>query len=334
MFRVFVEDLATFKLFLDLNDSEYVDAFLSKGRSTFVSDSPEIFGCIGIKTETGISDVNTIIRVPRKVLLNLVDLGSIDFCFKDDKVRVTFNDSLDTKMCEVSFTRQDVYADKYKNKMELLTNLDNTRSKDFIDVSEYDILCRAGNSAGAIISANLGVICIRLSGTGRIYKRLAENHTFSITASALKVLTRCSDKVFNIENFLGSSLNGLTVLATKCRGEYNEEFNAIEESGSRFKCDIELGAMRSFIAKVRPTVDYIELDLDGKVCLIDQGRLVYSVPIRITNVISSGEQDLGKLKIPMTVIKEAIFVSKSCGFKLSKKRNFTHLENKDMIILF
>ena len=190
MFKCYVKDLNTLKIFLRLNDTEYVDMLLNKGSSTIISNSTAVFGCYSLITETTTIFSPITFRIPTKVLKNLACEGYFYVDSDSDNITVSFFTSNDVKNATVTFIRQDIFADSYEHKLTLLSNTKNY-GKPF-RIGELNKLCKISKSSGGIITADNGVIGSTLSGRGRIFYVPTDdklvNQKFSVTASELSII--------------------------------------------------------------------------------------------------------------------------------------------------
>lgn len=329
MFRIFIDNLSHFRRLLSLTDSEYVDAILKPGSSSIINDSGGLFGCITLRTECSASDTDLKCRIPRKVLLNLSDMGTLDVDYTLNEIALTFRNT--KKFCTVRFKRQDIFTDSYTYKLELLTRLDKSVS---LQLDDVNLFCKIGKSNGSIVSYNNGVLGMKVGYSCRVYQKNIQPCYFSILASSLQILRSIGGSLFSIENYVGTALDELVVLATKVRDDVNDEFELIEQERAKFRANINLQNLIDFFAKVKPKVDYVEVNLETKVVFIEQGSLHYEIPIEVTNLVKTEKATYNTIKIPSALIYGVFNHLPNCNCQLEQKRNFVRVESSGLIILF
>lgn len=335
MFKCYLRDVNALKMFLRLNDTDYVDVLLNKGTSLFISNSPSLFGCYSIITETTAVFEPIELRMPVKILKNLACEGSFYVEKVDDNVKVSFYDKQDTKVATATFIYQTIFTDSYKHKLSLLTNVGAYGKA--IEMHELYKLCKVSKTSNGIITVGKGVVGSSLSSRGKVFYvpagTLLKQQHFSITASSMLLILSLSSSVHSIENFLCASKNGLTILATKCRGDSNDEYELMELAKAKYRCEVDIERVVNFVKNTKLDVNAISLDISQKVCKFEETHLNYEIPFAVTNLEKSPNAELDPITIPMSIINE-MNSGLEMKFKIEKKKNFSKISKDNMFIYF
>ena len=331
LYRLFIEDENEFKRFLAITDSEYIDVLLNSGVSRLINDSNEIFGCMSVETNCGVSDTGMHCRLPRKDLLSLSFSGVIDITeVENSKLQIDFRLRDDTLVYSVIITSQDIFADGYSKKLDTITRLSNKIDFDCIDIG---IINRISKSSNSIISCTNGVIGSRLRDNCRIYKKTDMDVSFSATARSISVLRSFSDELFSLEGYIGVVSGNVILLATKTRDNINDDFDLIKEEKSKFICTVDFSSVIGFMTKVKPDVDYVEIELEQQLCVIERGRAVYRIPVKVSELIKSEKAVLNSIRIPKSVILYALNVFGSGVWQVAQRRYFFTLEKEGTLLV-
>lgn len=335
MFKCYVKDLNTLKIFLRLNDTEYVDMLLNKGSSTIISNSTAVFGCYSLVTEATTVFTPIEFRLPTKVLKNLACEGYFYVDNDLESVTVSFFTGNDVKRASVTFIRQNIFVDSYQHKLNLLANTKNY-GKSF-RIGELNKLCKISKNSGGIITANNGVIGSTLSNRGRIFyvptdDKLAKQK-FSVTATGLSILLSLTNEIHNIENYLCVSKSNLAVLVTKSNSSSNDEYQLLEMAKAKYRCKVDITSVVSFLKNIDIKVKSLELDLEKRVCIFDESHMHYEIPFSVTDIEKSPVAELDTIIIPVALLNE-IYSGIDMEFLIERKRNFTKISKENTFIYF
>ena len=334
MFKCYITDISQLKLFLRLSNPDYVDVLLNKGTSMFIADSPELFGCLSISTETTAVYEPYEFRMPAKILKNIACEGYMYVDKVEDDIVVSFYTKVNDKIATVRFIAQYIFTDGYKHKLELLSSIGNYGG--YFDVANVEKFCKICKSSGGIITFDKGIYGSTLSNRGRLFYKPTDMDNvqrFSISADSLSILLGFNSKILSIENYLCTAKNGLTILATKCNGESNEEYSFMEAAKAKFRCNVDISRVIAFVRAMSLKVQVIELDLNSKVCTFDDSYGFYEIPFTVTDFESSPNAEINNIKLPISVVNE-LFSGIDMSFFLEQKKNFVKLTKDDIFIYF
>ena len=331
MYKLNVSDVVSLNHFLKLNVIEYIDIFLNKGESIMVSNTNELFAYYSLKTDASVNNTGDVIRLPRKVLMNLVAEGYIAIDVSEDVVELTFYDStqgMDVEVCSVRLNSQLAFTATYEHKLELIKKFSDY---DKFHLEDFNLMCKIGRNTGSIISINNGLASISLSGNSKIFKEVPEDLYFGISANTLGQMLSVSNTIYNVENFLGVYSKNYLILANKCRGDLNDDYKQIMEQKSAFEFDIDLASVKSFFNKMHPSEDTLEVDVEGSNCRFVDGSRKYSVPVKNIRKVPD---KIGVVSFPAYLFKEVFSTTSVSEIKLCKKRFFTKLMIGDLILVY
>lgn len=77
----------------------------------------------------------------------------------------------------------------------------------------------------------------------------------------------------------------------------------------------------------------IKLNLENRVSHFSQGTISYEVPIEVSNLKSAPNDDHIAV-IPESIVREVLFTMETKGAVLAKKRTFTQIRIKNLLIVF
>lgn len=335
MFKCYVQDIGTFKLFLKLNDTDYVDVLLNKGMSSFISNSPSLFGCYSVATETTAVFEPLELRIPVKLLEHLLCEGSFYVEKLENDIRMSFYDIANTKVGAATFVYQTIFTDSYEHKLNLLANTKAYGKP--INMQELYRLCKISKTSSGVITLGKGLAGSTISKRGRVFyipsDNLLKEQQFSISASSMLLLLKLSQNVFSAENFLGASKNGLTLLATKCRGDSNDGYELLEEAKAKFRCDVDIERVVNFIKNTKININALHLDIEQRICTFEQTYSSYEIPFAVANLEKSPKATLEPLVIPISIINE-ISSGLDMNFTIEKKKNFSKITQGNMLVYF
>ena len=294
--------------FLVAADTDYINAIVSKGHTHLLINQAEVFNILDLKTITKESDCH--IRIPKVILAKLARSGSIELTIVDGMVEMKLLDTQENCYCTAKFIKQDFPMSDYKLKMGLLQRL---TSNDMIDLAQFESLEKLMRTTKSILNVSDGVAMI-VATNGRVYKEVNPNYKFAVTQFAYSLLKRCSDKIYNVDNFLIAQNNGLTIIVNKCKGFSNSEYTLFTEQKASLVCEIGLTDLKYFLNR-------------------SQGTISYEVPIEVSNLKSAPNDDHIAV-IPESIVREVLFTMETKGAVLAKKRTFTQIRIKNLLIVF
>ena len=335
MFRVEIKEETNLKTFLSLNDSEYIDAILDKNKSTFINSTREIFATITLET-IAIDEVESkSIRLPRKHLLNLLAIGYLLIDVRETNVSLDFyeiqKESIVEKTCGMKFARQQIWAEGYLDKLQLITGL----SIDVVyDLSNLNDLIKIGNTHKSIITCDNGVACVIIDSNCRVYRKIDDTILFSMGANTLSILTRISNKVFNYQNYLGVIKDNLTIICTKVRHSSNEDYNLIVQEKSSFKARIDMRYLQRFLSKIKVSSDTVQVGLEAQNSVIEDGSKLYDIPVMVKDLQKSDVCKECKFNVSVKILDIVDKILKHNIVNLSNKRTFVQLDSDETSIIF
>ena len=336
MFKCYLKDINTLKSFLKAGDSEYVDVLLNKGTSLFINNSNSMFGCLSMLTEVSPSFTPVEFRMPVKILKNIAVEGYFYVEDKGDEIATSFYTSRDNLVAKVVFVKQNIFTDSYSHKLELLRNIKNYSNGAFKS-KELHKLCKISKTSGGIISCNKGVVGSSLSGRGKIFYVPEDDNlkqqSFAIMASSLSLLMSVNDKLISMENFICATRDSLTILATKCNGDTNEEYAIMELAKAKFRCKIDLTNIVTFIRNMGMKVNSVDIDIVKKMCIFDENNIKYETPFVVKDLEQAPKAELDAITIPVAILNE-MYSGMDMRFVIEKKKNFTKISNENVFVYF
>ena len=334
MFKVFIRDLNQLYSFLRVNDTEYIDAFLDNGDTLFISNSPAMFGSLKLETDATPDTEPMQFRFPVKILRNMVTKGYLYVDKFDSDVKVAIYNSEDKKVAVVTFAMQNVFSESYVDKLQLLAD---SKGVTKCDASGLVKIARIGKTANSVVTLNKGIVGINLSNRGKLFLQPEDNnlklYKFAIAAANLQFLLSIAHTVYIKENYIWVASDGLSVLATKCVGDANDEYALLEQSKACLRTEIDLANVVSFVRNMKIKITSLELHLDRQRCVFDDEHIHYEVPFTISDTVKSEKVDVSVIEVPWQVVNE-LFAGMEMKFILEKKKNFTKLTKNNMFIYF
>lgn len=327
MYKIFILDVALLNTFLFAADTDYINAIVSKGHTHLLINQTEVFNILDLKTITKESDCH--IRIPKVILAKLARSGSIELTIVDGMVEMKLLDTQENCYCTAKFLKQDFPMSDYKLKMGLLQRL---TSDDRIDLAQFESLEKLMRTTKSILNVSDGVAMI-VATNGRVYKEVNPNYKFAVTQFAYSLLKRCSDKIYNVDNFLIAQNSGLTIIVNKCKGFSNSEYTLFTEQKASLVCEIGLTDLKYFLNRMHSDNASIKLNLENRVSHFSQGTISYEVPIEVSNLKSAPNDDHIAV-IPESIVREVLFTLETKGAILAKKRTFTQIRIKNLLIVF
>lgn len=336
MFKCYLKDINVLKSFLKAGDSEYVDVLLNKGTSLFITNSNSMFGCLSLVTEVSPSYQPIEFRMPVKILKNIAVEGYFYVDESGEDIATSFYTEKDNLVAKVTFVRQNIFTDSYSHKLELLQNIKNYNNGVFKS-RELHRICKISKTSGGILSCNRGVVGSNLSGRGKIFYVPEDDglkrQSFAIMASSLALLMSVNDKLISMENFICATKDSLTILATKCNGDTNDEYSIMEMAKAKFRCKIDLTNVVVFIRNMGIKINSVEIDLGKKICIFDENNIKYETPFIVKDLEQAPKSELDIITIPVAILNE-MFSGMDMRFTIEKKKNFVKISNDNMFIYF
>lgn len=333
MYRINVSNENQIKKFLSINDTEYIDAIINGKNAILINNSREIFAALTLDA-IAIDERELLqIRIPRKLLNNLVTVGYFLVKIIDTQVQLEFFEDFEgdtEKSCSVRYPKQDIWSMSYKEKLEIISNIDSSMT---YDISSLSNLVKVGTINKSIIDCNNGIASISINSNCKIYRRVTSAMDFSISASALSVLMKVSSEVFDYQNYLGVSISGFTILCTKARGNSNEEYTLIQDERSSCIADVDLRYLQRFLSKIKVDNEVFSMNLDDGVTEIDSSSRNYTLPIMVRNLQKSTDKPC-IINITKSVLEVLDKVCKGDIVKLYNKRTFVLLDGSESSIIY
>lgn len=335
MFRVEIKEEVNLRTFLTLSDSEYFDAILDKGNSTFIISNSEVFATITLETVAIDEKGSQAIRLPRKLLLNLLSVGYLLIDVKEVDVNLELyeiqKENSVEKTCGLLFARQQIWAEGYTDRLKLISELS---TKTMYDLSSLTDIIKIGSTNKSIITCDRGVVCTALGNNCRVYRKIDSSINFSINANTLAILTRISPKVFDYKNYLGVIKDSLTIICTKVRHSSNEEYALIIQEKSSFKANVDLHYLQRFLSKMHLSNDTVQVDLLQSNSVITDGSKQYTIPIMVKNLQKAESCKECKFNINAQILD---IVNKTFNHNIvamSNKRTFVQLDSNETSLIF
>lgn len=335
MFRVEIKEENNLKTFLSLNDSEYIDAILDKTKTTLINSTREIFATITLDTIAIDEMESKSVRLPRKLLLNLLSIGYMLIDIRETDISLDFyeiqKESVVEKSCGVKFARQQIWAEGYLDKLQLITDLSINVVHDLSTLSD---VIKIGNSNKSIISCDNGVACVAINNNCRVYREIDNSVVFSMNASSLLTLTRISPKVFDYKNYLGVIRDNLTIICTKVRHNDNADYELIMQEKSSFTAKIDMRYLQRFLSKIKITDDNVQVDLLRQNSVIEEGTKIYDIPIMVRELQKSNVCKECRFNINVQILDTISKAFAQNILYVCNKRTFVQLSNEDTAIVF
>ena len=274
MIRVDIDDMNSFRLMLNANGNEYIDAILDSRVALFVNNTREMFASCKLSCVSTDEKESFSVRIPRKLLLSFASAGYFTISCSESEVAIAFfeQDEFGVSLtCKVTFARQQIWTNDYKNKLELV---DSTDESEPIDLSSCGDIVKIGNLLKEIVNINLGVISVSAGYAFKLYQQVDTDANFSLSANSLLSLLKISK---DYRNYVGVKKGCLLLLATKTRGQDNSDYALLAEEHASFKADIDVSYLMSFLSKVQLEQNVINFNLLEQGATIDTGVRKYFI---------------------------------------------------------
>lgn len=328
MIQFSVGEFKTFVDFLNLTDSEYVDAFVLKDYFLLVNNSAQIFGALKLPYKADNDEIGKAFRLPRVPSIKLAVPGVIQVDFVEDEVCISVLGNGKDPLWEFSFKKQEVYTGEYKTKMELCETLNEYEAEDLGKVYEIAKLTKAFRT---MISVEKGYAVGFINSRVRLLKKVNLKNSFTVNADAFLTLYSFTHQIKKAKNFLAAQLKGLSVLVTLCLPAESMDFDLTEQQKSAMKCDIELRNVIELLNKIDFKDEFITLDFKNNAIFLEKNRVRYKIPLLVFNMQCSPKYELDTLAIPVKIFK-LLIAKMGDSFKISKRPTYLRLECKDLIL--
>lgn len=328
MFKIFILDVNLLKTFLTATDTDYVNAIISNGFSHLLINQAEIFSVLDLKTIT--KEESCHLRIPKVILSKLIREGSMELSISDGMVEAKLLNEKENCYCTVKFIKQDFPINDFKYKMDLIGHA--TENQEQIDLTQFESLEKIMRTTKSVLNVSDGVAMLTAT-LGRVYKEVSPSYKFAVTPFAYNLLKRCSKLAFSVDNYLVAQNNGLLIAVTKCKSSDNSEYKLFLEQKASLVCEIGLIDLKYFLSRIPSSDAIIKFIVTDKEAHFNLGSISYSVPIAVSKLRQSGG-DNALATIPESIIREVLFNIETDGAILAKKRTFTQIRVKDLLIVF
>lgn len=333
MYKIIIKDLALLKLFLMINDTDYVDIVLNDEQSSMIVNTGEIFSVLNLKTFVK-SDKNLTendkIRIPKIVLSKFIREGSIEIEINSETISATLLNDKDICYCKMNFEKQNFPITGFKNKVEIINRA--IKEQITINLEEFDSLDKLIRSTKSVLNVGDGVAMLA-SYNSRIYKEVDVSYKFSVTAFGYGILKRCSQIIYDMDNYLIARNKSLFIMVNKCRGFSNEEYPLFKEQKASMICEVDLTEIKDFISKISVDCALITLNIRNRISIFNAGNVIYEIPIKISKLNSVSEK-VSDITIPKALFQEVLFNLNLNKVIIAKKKTFTQIRIDDVLVVF
>lgn len=334
MIRVDIDDMNSFRLMLNANGNEYIDAILDSRVALFVNNTREMFASCKLSCVSTDEKESFSVRIPRKLLLSFASAGYFTISCSESEVTIAFfeQDEFGVSLtCKVTFARQQIWTNDYKNKLELV---DSTDESEPIDLSSCGDIAKIGNLLKEIVNINLGVISVSAGYAFKLYQQVDTDANFSLSANSLLSLLKISKEIFDYRNYVGVKKGCLLLLATKTRGQDNSDYALLAEEHASFKADIDVSYLMSFLSKVQLEQNVINFNLLEQGATIDTGVRKYFIPVMVKNLEKHPSLAECVVNMPKQILLILNKLVNDGVMYISNKKTFVQLDVGDYVIIF
>lgn len=333
MYKIFLEDIEHLSVMLGVNDSEYVDVFLTKEQAMFVTNSTELLAVASFPCGCSASESGVSFRIKRDVLKSLATSGGMDVTAGGDWIRMDFFTEDGKKSCSAKFEKMPVFNASYSDKLRLMGVM---QEVDYVDTDEIQGLLRVGKASGRPVCIEDGNASVSVTQSLKVCKRIGCKGVFTISCSGLEALRRCNKRIFGRENYLCAYKDGLAVVVAKSRHYSDDVIRYVMENpgGSKYRADVDFYTLASFLSARRLKPDIIDVRLDRQECLVQDEGIEYCVPVPVHKAVTAEGAAFNGFKLPYSVVGKLMFPLKRTQFILEKKKNYVQLNDKDYTIYF
>lgn len=331
IFNIKIDDTKKILDFLNITDSESVDVCISNNTALFICNTVDIFVTLKMNCKSSVGAKDVSFRIKSSFLSKLVIEGSISFEFiEDNQIKVSFKHLNNSIAYSFIMKKQIVYRDLYADKLNILTNIKNYEK---IDLSELELFRKITSTNDCILNISNKVASLNY-GNIRVYKEVNMNCNFAVYTKTFRALTKFSNYVFNIENFLCIATKELFIVANKCKLNNNEEYAYLKEQKSAYRSVVDFTNLRYITNKLNIKDEYAIMDFEKKSAEIKYKGTIFSVPLVERDVKHSDNFKLGQIGIPLHLLKGIFNKIPNCEFVYDKKKYFSKLEQNGLILIF
>lgn len=335
MYRIDITNPESDKLFLSINDTEYVDLIIADNVATLVSSTREILAFKRLSVVNVDEDNNFSARLPRKLLFDLITTGYLQLLVTDNELIIQFYEVVDEfsveHTCSVTITRQNIFSGDYLDKLKLLSQLPEYTK---VSVANLNKMARIGSQKKCLIDCNYGVACLHLNNTFKVFRKLDVDLNFSVSANSLLTLLKVNTDIFQYQNYLCAENAGLFVLCNTVRGNNNDSYKVILDSKASFVADLDLTYLLRVINKFKPDTNSVTVSLDKQDATFYIGNKHFNIPVMTRN-LQKGKQDLDcTINIPIDILINLSKVFAGNTVHIENKRTFIQLSKDDFMIVF
>lgn len=333
MYSVALQSNSNFHIFLGITDAEYVDIFFDKDSALFVQNTNEIFSMIQLPAVCTVGENAYASRVKRDILKSVANSARAEFINKSDSIQIkSYNDDEKLKYT-ITLRNETVFASIYSEKMNYLAE---HSSYTYFDARDLRDMQKIAKAAGSTINLDYNACGIIFRDGARVYRKYTCDSPISVSYRGFEALRKCNNFFFNVNNFVGAVNDSFAVLVNKVRYVNNEMFQSVidDSFGSSFIANLNIANLRSFLAEKRIEADFVELDIDKKICTVRTNDAVYDIPMYFSDIKKSQNCSTHSIKLPVSLFKTVFNNLPSANYTLKVKQYFTQLEQGDYYILF
>lgn len=332
MFQFGFGDVKVLNDFLSINDVDYVDCLLEGDSAKLITSTSDTFAEFVFRVHKSANQGDERFRIYKGLLKFITVRDRIGVVIEDGKVLITFYD-VDTGVVryKCSCSQQVVAATVYSTLMELAENLPEAAKVKLGTLSKIE---KIANSSTGIVNVDRGVASVLTQEGARVYQKVSEGQTFSVTTKAMSNLKKCNSEVSNYQDFLiASNEKGFTVIVRKSRLQTNEEYQLLKGKhwGAQFTAKADLSDLFRFLSKIKIDIDSIDIDLEEGNCVLSAMRSEFFIPVRLTEVHTTGK--LKRLAVPTMVICKLLHPLSSV-FEMRVTKTFVQMESGDFTVVW
>lgn len=335
MYRIDINDIKELCLFLNLNDNEYVDLIINNQTAILISDTNELFATVTLKVVNVNEENNFSVRIPRKLFANLISVGYVQIVVSESEITLQFYEIREEynaeRTCSVTFSRQNIFTENYRSKLQLLTEIDYDCSVNLKDLAD---IAGMGNKNRCIIDCNSKIACLNMSDSFKICKPIDAAVNFSISASSLITLLRISPDIFQYKNYVGVNKGNMVLLCNTVRGNANGDYATIHERKASFRANADLEYLIRFINNVKIDTKDVLIDLENSNCDILSNTKKFSIPVMVRNLEKNPVCSSCSIRIPTITLSAIAKIMKGNIVKIHNKKNFIQIDIGNNFIIY
>lgn len=339
MYSLEINNLDDIIKILKLNAVDFVDINFKK-KAFIISNSSEIFGAIALdytvhQETTGVAtdqndnkEDDLIIRVPRAVLLSILDIGRLEFDIQGENTIMTAYNSDNRKTVSATFKTQYANDLRYRDKMEIIA----TKHK-ILNVSEVQELLAIAKDFKSVVSVNNGVIGVRAGTRIRIYRETNIKDRFSIGLDVLKSVLALSNEVFLETKYLGATRGNVAILATQSVGFETDEYFILKEYGSGLIFNVDITNFVNHYRKLPISSDSVTLNTDLEEFQMQGENVGFKIAAKIENKRRAPKYNEVCISIPKTIVQN-VMLRMHGKIEIRCKQTCTVLESNGLTVIY